>query len=109
MLEENKSFVPRRLPENLDNLVRLCLTRIYFLWNGEYYEQRFGIIRHHLSSPTTLWKLQTKSYVDDAFVIWLQGLGAQQGFKEHLKGQQATSKVGTAKVGSLPFLDVLVK
>ncbi|GJQ83926.1 hypothetical protein Trydic_g8666 [Trypoxylus dichotomus] len=46
-----QQLIPKGLQPVLNNLARLCLTKTYFLWNGEFYEQASGAAMGSPLSP----------------------------------------------------------
>ncbi|GJQ70696.1 hypothetical protein Trydic_g630 [Trypoxylus dichotomus] len=120
-----QQLIPKGLLPDLINLVRLCLTSTYFLWNGELYEQASGAAIGSLLSPVIAnifmeafeheaivsSRMKPKcwyGYVDDTLVIWARGPRALEEFLQHINRQHVNINftMEIEEGGNLPFLDI---
>ncbi|XP_068918321.1 uncharacterized protein [Tenebrio molitor] len=122
-----QSLITQGLREDIPELVRFCLTSTYFLWKGNYYEQKEGAAMGSPLSPVIanlfmetfeqealelaplkpkLWK----RYVDDTFVVWPHGRESLDQFLNHLNSLHSSIKftMEIEENNQIPFLDVLV-
>ncbi|KAJ8961870.1 hypothetical protein NQ318_021488, partial [Aromia moschata] len=98
-----------------------CLSTTYFLWNGDFYEQKNGAAMGSPLSPVIAnlfmeafeeEAIRGKGlYVDYTFIIWPHGISSLTVFFDYLNTLHSNIKftMETEKDGVLPFLDVLVK
>ena len=108
-------------------LVEICLTSTFFSFEGEFFEQTYGVAvgsplslvvanifmedfeSKALASAHLLPKLW-KRFVDDTGVVWSHGQEELDIFFSHMKNQSSSIKfIMEQEVdGNLPFLDVLI-
>ncbi len=124
------STLPQRTnlsPENIYDLLKLCLTTTCFQWREKYYEQTYGAPMGSPLSPVmanlfmeefeknalataTLKPGFWFRYVDDTLSSWCHGLDNLQRFLDHINSLHPSIKF-TYEVQkddkTIPFLDVL--
>ena len=124
------STLPQRTnlsPENIYDLLKLCLTTTCFQWREKYYEQTYGAPMGSPLSPVmanlfmeefeknalataTLKPGFWLRYVDDTLSSWCHGLDNLQRFLDHINSLYPSIKF-TYEVQkddkTIPFLDVL--
>ena len=125
---ESMNYLSELFSKDIVDLFRECLTTTYFLWNGEYYQQRDGVAMGSPLSPVIANFYMEKfedcvlatapkkpsiwlRYVDDTFAVWSHGEKELYTFLEHLNSQNKAIQFTMEKEcdGKLAFLDVLVK
>jgi len=108
-------------------LVEICLTSTFFSFEGEFYEQTYGVDMGSTISPivanlfmedfesralsTSPFKLKCwKICADDTYIIWPHGREKLDLFFQHLNNQRSSIKftMECEVVGCLPLLDVLI-
>ena len=113
--------------DSIKQLLHLCLTSTYFMWNGRFYEQKEGAAMGNPLSPVVaniyMEHFETLAiesakfkpatwlrYVDDTFVIWNEGQDKLHSFLEHLNSMRPSIKftMEVEEDRKLPFLDVMV-
>ena len=111
--------------ETVKELLHLCMTTTYFAYNGKMYEQTGAAMGNPLSQvvantehfeelaiilsvvkPATWLR-----YVDDTFVVWMEGRKKLADFLDHLNPLRPSIKftMELEENGQLSFLDVPVK
>ena len=125
------STLPQRTnlsPENIYDLLKLCLTTTCFQWREKYYEQTYGAPMGSPLSPHVMANLFMEEfeknalatatlktgfwfrYVDDTLSSWCHGLDNLQRFLDHINSLHPSMKF-TYEVQkddkTIPFLDVL--
>ena len=124
------STLPQRTnfsPENIYDLLKLCLTTTCFQWREKYYEQTYGApmgspLSHAMANlfmeefeKNTLATATLKPgfwfrYVDDTLSSWCHGVDNLQRFLHHINSLHPSIKF-TYEVQkddkTIPFLDVL--
>ena len=125
---ESMDYISKLFPKDITDLFHSCLTTIYFLWNGEFYQQNEGVAMGSLLSPVIAnfymekfeeiiletAPLKPKAwyrYVDDTFIVWNHGQEELDNFLQHLNSKNRNIQFTMEKErdGELSFLDVLVK
>ncbi|XP_065213372.1 uncharacterized protein LOC135840674 [Planococcus citri] len=124
-LKETLEYLEELFPNDLAKLFDHCLKASYFLYNGEFYEQKDGVAMGSPLSPKVanfyMEKFEEKAletatlkpkiwlrYVDDVFAIWQHGRDKLQEFIQHLNSIHLAIKftVEEEKNNELAFLDV---
>ncbi|XP_068082170.1 uncharacterized protein [Anabrus simplex] len=120
------SLIEHLFPADITKLFCHCMTSSYFMWGGNFYEQTDGVAMGSPLSPVVatffmehfeeeaiasapLKPMMWWRYVDDAFVVWIDGPEKLHLFLNHLNQQYPSIKF-TMEMKSdvcLPFLDVL--
>ena len=127
-LENHDDSLQTPLPlDSIKDLLRMCLTSTYFMWNEEFYEQEDGAAMGNPLSPVVAniymehfeeMALDTATkrpstwlrYVDDTFVVWTGDRTELEEFLVHLNSLRNSIQftMEVEENSSLPFLDVLV-
>ena len=115
-------------PDNIFDLLKLCLSTTCLQWREKFYEQTHGVPMGTPSSPvianffakefekkalatTTLKPVFWFRYLDDTLSSWAHGLENLHRFLEHINSSHPSIKFTLEmqkEDKSIPFLDVLL-